>query len=599
MSDSKFYTEIAILRGVSVLCVLFYHLQFPFFGSGYLGVDVFFVISGFLMAALYADIKGISGTLHFYRKRIRRIVPAYFAVLLAVTGLSAALVLPHELYDIARHHLWSVFLAPNMGFWMESSYFESQQFKPFLNFWSLGVELQFYAVFPLLLWLMHKSRWWLPAITLASYGLCFYMAELSPKTAFFMMPARIWEFCIGFYAAGFLLHERALPKPPAYLWLGVAALAGLVVLMALPLTETQHMRYGSLAVAVLSGIVIVAGLPQKFMHGRLGKMLQGLGTYSYSIYLVHFPVIAFFLYEPFGGLALKPLEPTALAMVLGLTAALSAALYHWVETPLRKALPFRKAAAGYAAIVTLLLVLPFAAQALQAQKFDEPQRKIFAAWQDRAVYRCGKLARLTDPFSQSCRISQDHGPSAQGYLLVGDSHADAIKTTLASLADESGSNLRMMKDNCNLGHKPCDVQTLLQETQIQGLQNIIFHAAPGGVRAENLEELLKIAPPYLRVIYIEPVPVWDRHVPQALFEQTEQTQTINEYNKRNAALAAPIAALSYDHLERIAVAPALCAPACKTVDSDGHPLYFDNNHVTLTGAEYLRGALASVFQPQQ
>ena len=131
--------------------------------SGYLGVDAFFVVSGHLMHTLYGSVGAHSAGAFLFR-RARRILPAYFATLIVTIIAVGFIVLPHELSEYVRHVLYSIALLPNAGFWMDNSYFDKASFKPILHLWSLGVELQFYLLFPPIVWL-HRKHWASVALT--------------------------------------------------------------------------------------------------------------------------------------------------------------------------------------------------------------------------------------------------------------------------------------------------------------------------------------------------------------------------------------------------------------------------------------------------
>lgn len=600
MTEQKFYEDVAVLRGLSIVLVVLYHLKIPFLNSGYLGVDIFFILSGFLMAALYADVLDHNGRLwHFYKKRIDRILPAYFVVLFLTTTLSAVFILPHELKDVLNHHLWSVFLMPNVGFWMESSYFQNDQFKPFLNFWSLGVELQFYAVFPLLVWFYNRLKWLPILFALGSFALCFYMADLSPKTGFFMMPCRIWQFLLGFYAARYLISKPQV-KTRLTSSLSVLAFVGLIGLAIVPFSQDYHLQYGSTLISVFSVAVILLQLPDRLLQSWFGSFLKLMGKYSYSIYLVHFPVIAFFLYEPFGGMHLRPHAPFDIAFILLITGVLSVALFHAVETPFRKGFFGTFSRPAYAFAFGALLLLAFALPSLQAHRFSKEEMQVFHAWQDRATYRCGKLKRVTEPRGLSCSLN-DLIEGEPTTLLVGNSHADSIKETLKSIAIEKRINLRMMKENCNLGKSTCSPTSLNQEIERHNIDMLIVHSSPKAVEAPAIQEFFHADKNTTKVVYVASVPIWDFHVPKAVYQSQNiwaehQSQTLQDYQEAYGAIINAIQSIDDKRLGVIEIADMLCRPDCRIQSEDGALLYFDTNHLTLTGAEYIRPRLKQVFE---
>ena len=174
----KLRTDIQIMRGIAVLVVVFFHLNIGFFANGFLGVDLFFVVSGFLMAVLYKRGK----VREFYLRRASRLMPAYFATIVLTLLFSAFLTLPAEHSQVVEQGLFGTFFLSNFGFWLTDSYFSSTSFKPLLHLWSLGVEAQFYLIVPLLFWMHWRSKLISLTVLLGSLFACLVVAQISPYT---------------------------------------------------------------------------------------------------------------------------------------------------------------------------------------------------------------------------------------------------------------------------------------------------------------------------------------------------------------------------------------------------------------------------------
>jgi len=200
--------DIQILRGIAVFLVVFFHLGVTGFNSGFLGVDVFFVISGFLMSVLYDENKKIE----FYKKRVHRLLPAYFITVITTLIASIFIVTPNEYTQVFEQSIFADLFASNIGYWMQNSYFSKAEFNPLLHLWSLGVEIQFYLLIPVIFYFLKINRFFLLLLFITSISLCFIVVEVSIKTSFFMMPLRLWEFIIGYGVAKYLTINGEILK---------------------------------------------------------------------------------------------------------------------------------------------------------------------------------------------------------------------------------------------------------------------------------------------------------------------------------------------------------------------------------------------------
>ena len=596
--------DIQILRGVSILLVLLYHLNVPFLKSGYLGVDIFFVISGFLMGKLYSDIGSWKDTVTFYKKRLNRILPAYFVTLIITLIISALIALPHEFKDISRHGIWSFILMPNIGFWTDASYFESRYFKPFLNFWSLGVEIHFYLIFPIVAFLFRRAVWLVALSAVGSFALCFLMADISAKTSFFMMPLRFWEFMAGLLVAKMISPNIKVLKDTA----SPIAFIGIVVLTVLGFSQTEHLKYAAPLITIFSLGILLFEFPNVIRNSLLSKVMQVLGKYSYSIYLVHFPIITLVLYEPYTGINLKPETWTETLSILSLTLVSSVLLYHLVEMPFRKNLMAQYWLPVYGTIIFLGIFLTPVLVAQSREPYSEQELKIFDAWQDRTEYRCGKVRRILQWEHKSCLLNNAEGKVQKSYLLVGNSHADSIKEVLVQLADENKADLRMMKSDCSLGKGACRPSQVINEMIATNSDTVIIHSSEGQVSATAIKELLQEInedselSSKFEIVYILPVPRQGFHVPQTLYELSadkiwnhKKQGNITLYNKRMAELNGEIMNIQHDNFKMISVGKSLCNPECQVLSEEGDPLYYDAHHLTLTGASLIKPELKTIF----
>lgn len=281
--------DIQALRGFAVLAVILYHAGLPLAPNGFLGVDLFFVVSGFLIGGhvLRALETGDFSFGAFYLRRIRRLIPAAYATLL-VTVLGGAILLTADAHPrFAAQALGSLGYVTNVVLWRQINYFNDQSdSEPLLHMWSLAVEEQFYLLLPLALWLLPRgSRGWAAMIvTLASLALYMAMYPRSPGAVFYLLPTRAWELGIGVLTAMLAMRQVGEPIARRLVLPALCLLAGAVLL---PLPVPQHW----LAAPVCLGTAaLLLASPRE--HRALAP-LERLGDASYSLYLVHWPLFAF------------------------------------------------------------------------------------------------------------------------------------------------------------------------------------------------------------------------------------------------------------------------------------------------------------------
>lgn len=338
--------DIQALRGIAVLFVLLFHAGIGGFQAGYLGVDIFFVISGYLITGLVArDMRaGRFSFRSFYIRRLRRLYPALLTVVTVSAALSALFLTELELREFVETALGSVGFSSNIVLWGQAGYFGgAAKLKPLLHMWSLSLEEQYYVVAPLAL-LLIPARFWTAAFALAvlaSFGLCIYLTPSSPSAAFYLLPTRAWELGIGSLAAlAFDRPEirarlRPLFWPAVAVMLATPALAPMSWLASASaggrtMAFFTHPGADALLACLATAVVILARHPAP-ARMRSARALARAGDFSYSLYLVHWPLFAF-LHNAY----MMTDEPLWLRVVLlGLSLVLGWLLWRFVEEPLR------------------------------------------------------------------------------------------------------------------------------------------------------------------------------------------------------------------------------------------------------------------------
>lgn len=585
--------DLQILRGIAVLLLVLYHLGFVTFESGFLGVDVFFVISGYLMAAIYKP----DNKAEFFRKRARRLLPAYFSTVLITLFVSGLVSTPYDFSLVVNQSQFAMLFASNIGFWLQSPYFDNGYFKPLLHLWSLGIEIQFYLLVPSLYWLLRKTRaygYW--ALVFVSIATCFVMVGISPKTSFFWLPFRLWEFLFGFGIAIFLAG-RITPRAS---WVGALGFTLILLIPLLPVNiEAKSYVSGQpgligLAICAATAVVLLFGLPEKMKDCQLATLIERLGNWSYSIYLAHFPAIVLGLYQPFSGTLLKSQSTSQLAVVTALVVTLSALLYRFIELPLRHApMPVALVAVAVAGVIAMGVV----GGVLKDVTITEAEKQIFAASQDRAPIRCGQLMRVLHPSAVSCEINRPATP-VRKFLLAGDSHADAIKMSFAKTAAEQNISVFLTVHN----EQPLP-QALMNEALERNVDTIVLHNSSSEIWGLNkIATLVELAATNsILVVVIMPVPVWDQHVPKAMYQHLKfgvplQIQTLADYQSATDPLRRGLTKINKTNLIVYEIGSEFCWNTCRLANFAGKPLYFDSNHLTLTGSEQLSSLFNQIMR---
>lgn len=325
--------DIQALRGFAVLLVLAHHAKLPFIHGGYLGVDIFFVISGYLITALIVrdvDVAKFSFT-RFYWRRAWRLLPALYAALAFCIALSPFLLRAVEMRDFTKQVFGTITFVGNIALWLQTGYFEqAAELKPLLHVWSLSLEEQYYLLIPAaFVFLPARFRFAVMlTATLLSLGLCMYLVGLKPGATFYLLPTRAWEMGVGSVAA--LLSVRKLPRIPGEKYIGLSAVVIVAAVAVQPLSKF-HPGIDALICCVGTACAVLFRV-STLNEGSFARVTAFVGDRSYSLYLVHWPVFAFL-----NGANLGPGEvPWPLRLAAALASLLLAwALHRWVEMPFR------------------------------------------------------------------------------------------------------------------------------------------------------------------------------------------------------------------------------------------------------------------------
>ncbi|WP_414899094.1 acyltransferase family protein [Rhodovulum sp. YEN HP10] len=629
----RYRPEIDGLRTVAVLSVLIYHAEFslsghPVLKGGFLWVDVFFVISGFLITSLILtewDRTGRFSILNFYERRARRILPALLTVMFASIPAAWAILYPRQMIDF----VWS--LAASLGF--ISNYFwydllasyaaAADALHPFLHTWSLAVEEQFYIFFPLLVAavLARSGRLLLPILAaLAAGGLVLaeILTRLDWSLSFYGLQSRVWELATGALTAFVMRHapDRG-SRPQRDAWLAGAGLALILLPMAALPVNWHHPGIGTLPAVLGTALVLRhAGGGDPVTRLLASPPFVAIGLISYSLYLWHQPIFAFARH--------LELDPPAWQKLcwIGLAMALARASYLWVETPFRdrrrtRLRPLVASLSGSTFLVLAFVGALLATDGLKARlpglialygknEFDNE------ALRDRswtvldalaaASGEAGSEASSPSPF-EARRLWFAQGTPGPRVLILGDSHAKDLFNALA-LNPDLFAGIGLARFGMHARLPQGQIETLFAAPNLAAADIVLLSFRYSDRHLDRLSQLIErlkaadktvvLATSSAEYELIDGMPVFDWYLrssraafdPEALgrLAWSRRASHIAAINDRIAAIGRAEGVAVIDKIAPICDA----APqSCAAITDDGYKTFFDYGHFTLEGAAYL------------
>ena len=443
LTSAPYRGDIDGLRAIAVLAVVLYHFGLPLSG-GFVGVDVFFVISGFLIGGILWREYEATGRIslpNFYIRRFRRLAPAFFTMILVVTALAWVLLLPFEFREYGKAVIASTVYLSNVLFFRQAGYFDTaSEDKPLLHTWSLAVEEQFYIFLPLLILLLARWRWGLIGALVACWALslaaCVLITPVSATSAFYLFPFRAWEMLSGVLLAIWGHHSGSR-------WRGHPALSliGFVmVLGSIAFVPAGPLFPGLLALPPVLGTVLLlsSGTGDNLVNRLLTQSwMRFFGLISYSLYLWHWPVYTLSSYLRDGHVTLFE---SLLWMVLSV--ALAWLSWRFVEQPVRHARSL-----GGRTVMGGMILASGAALAVGGYLFIKdglpsrfgPEARVHIAASGDFLQdwsRCYTAQTLPLDGLEVCPIGPEGAPKV---LIWGDSHVRAMKEGLDVAAHEAGT----------------------------------------------------------------------------------------------------------------------------------------------------------------
>ena len=454
---SEYRSDIDGLRAIAILAVVAFH-AFPHkFSSGYTGVDIFFVISGYLISTI------IFGSLEqnrfsfteFYGKRVKRIFPALLIVMLSSYLFGWFILFADEFAQLGKHIAGGSTFLSNLILWSEAGYFDTaSESKPMLHLWSLGIEEQFYIFWPVCIWATYKYRINFLGITLIILLLSFLINLIAvfykyDDFAFFSPFTRFWELMMGGVLAYLNIHKPGLisHKP------NINALAGLLLIVGGILILRSHHSYPGYRalMPVIGAFLLISAGPNAWINRNImgSKFLVGIGLISYPLYLWHWVVLSF-LWVLEGGVIDTSVTITGIAISF----ALALITYFLIEKPIKniKLNPtmFKNLNSGLIALMLVLGGIGFFTYQQNgfnsrsansyALKFDDSLA--FLSAPNFQFESCLKMLNMTPIDHERC-LTNSKEPE---YLILGDSHADSFYEGM-SLKSTSLPAIKIAKSN--------------------------------------------------------------------------------------------------------------------------------------------------------
>jgi len=598
------------LRAIAVLAIVAFHYRVgTVFGGGYVGVDVFFVISGYLIAGMIArdmDARRYS-VLEFYQRRARRIFPALFVVLLATLILSWFLGFPSEIRATGEGVVASLLFLSNVHFYRTSSYFgDLQAWSPVLHTWSLSIEEQFYVLFPVVLLLVRRARprwrFWVLALLLAlSLAVSALEVHANSGAAFYLLPSRAWELLLGA-----LLAERELPPLTTRIgsellaWSGLAAIAAAICTFG---AETRFPGLMALLPCLGAAAIIHAGARNdaSLTLALSSAPLRFVGLISFSFYLWHWPLFVFYstFFNPDG------VQKTGL---LAVAIALSTLTWWFVERPARQR-PFKfspRLTLGCAALAALPLIALAASLGPLAEVLRplDPAARATLAYQDGNPYSglragtCFMTAGVAPDAMLDRQACASLSPTRRNVLLVGDSLAAHLWQGFDATYPDVNF-MQVTASGCRpllplVGAPRCTraLRFALEEFIPAHRVDVIVLASRW--QAGDVPQAIALAQRMAHyagsVVILGPVETYARPLPHLLAAEMTYGVAPGTFAYRfldvepQAADAAFKRQMMPPGVVYVSAQSMLCRPSCLLRTPGGAPLQFDNMHFTQEGS---------------
>jgi peptidoglycan/LPS O-acetylase OafA/YrhL len=648
----RYRPEIDGLRALAVLAVVVFHAKLGLLPGGFAGVDVFFTISGFLITSIIVkeETAGHFSIVQFYERRVRRIFPALFVVVAFTYIVGAFLFIPTDYLALTRSGLGAILFYSNLLFANKAGYFAAaSETQPLLHTWSLGVEEQFYIAAPLVLLLLYRKfpRFKAPVIALlfgASLAVSVYGVETASRSVFYMPHTRAFELLVGVILAMGLVPPASSDRLRQGLgWFGLSLIAVAFLFFS---NETPFPGLHALVPTLGAGLILYSTQNGETGVSRLLSVpaMVGVGKISYSLYLWHWPLLAFAEYE-FGAM----LTFSHRFALIGLAILLSVLTYRYVEQPVRQASLFPSRRRVFAASLIALAICGVVSHAVELTA-GMPGRLPASV---QALIKVTPLVQEAHCLSAPPRSNRDaarvcemgaRSQKPHSFIFMGDSHAMSLAPSLDRAASQSGMRgysalgngclqfFGLVSQSDRLKHcSPLmkEAEAILARPEIKDV--ILMHRwgfyAEGekspnedmprfdrtfegnqqAIRAAFTKQFLSTLSTLLaagkRVTILGPVPEMHVDVPRAFLKAamrgvSQDIMLERHYfdTRQKTVFAAFEQAKAMNNLRIIALHERLCSDKSCLATRDGRALYIDDDHLSPTGIALLEKDLNDLVQ---
>ncbi|MBC7489701.1 MAG: acyltransferase [Glaciimonas sp.] len=624
----KYRSEIDGLRALAVVPVMLFHAGFSAFSGGYVGVDIFFVISGYLITTIILNEKfqNSFSVINFYERRVRRIMPGLFFVMLATLPLAWQWLLPNEFRRFSDSLVAIPIFLSNFLFFITSGYFGlAGELKPFLHTWSLAVEEQYYVIFPLILMSMWRfgGRWliWvLGLLFVLSLMLAQVLSSSMPVFNFFMLPSRFFELLMGSLAAFYLFHRKRPISNEMAGWLGI-----ILIVISVVAFDVKTPFPGLYTLFPTIGALLIIIYSENTRAGNMlaAKPLVGIGLISYSTYLWHQPLFSFARHRSLA-------EPSKSFYLMLIFASFLLAYITWkyVEAPFRNKTKFsRKSIFLYFAICSLFFIL-FGLLGHITGGFPGRLDKSVSALSISKKYedmhsKTGCHINMNGSFSFGDCIGGRESIEPR-FALIGDSHA---QTLVASLSDNfkkkdisfipfvmsgcalnfflvevknknNGDCIKYQRAVLSSVYKLNLIETYIVDVRLYDNSSELTPSEAAILMVEgNVKSIKKLIALGKTVILVHPVPQYDYPISVYMAKnlmfyggvRAIPMEGIDSFRNKISFYQNKFSSIPpNEHLKHVYPENIFCDSFVKdycVAQNDGIPFYWDGSHLTNEGAE--------------